>query len=128
MKWLPKLDRREVRWLAFCLILIGVISTISSIYVILHQPLWEKSTLFLFLGLWSLVIGVMAFRKKSFGDDFPYYLLSTASGFLLSFGFPPSIFLPLIFIAFVLIFYSDTKLYSEHIRNCLFFYFSFSLF
>jgi len=128
MKWLPKLDRREVRWLAFCLILIGVISTISSIYVILHQPLWEKSTLFLFLGLWSLVIGVMAFRKKSFGDDFPYYLLSTASGFLLSFGFPPSIFLPLIFIAFVPIFYLERKRYSGKIRQSAFFGYTFNAF
>lgn len=128
MKWLPKFERGQVRALAWSLILAGVVITSASAYVILNQPLWGKSTLFLFLGVWTLIVGMMALRKNQFGHNLPYFILSTASGFLLTFGFPPSLFLPLIFFAFVPILYIERKRYLNEISQRAFFGYTFNAF
>lgn len=105
---------------------IGVIMSLSSVYVLWTQPLWGKSTLYLFLGIWLIVTGILGRFRKSFAEDFHYFLLSVAAGLLPALGFPSSPFLPLMFVAFVPLFYLERMRYQNRIEQRAFFWYIFN--
>lgn len=107
--------------------MIGVIMVAVAVGSILNNPLWEESTRFLFLGIWLVLTGLLGLRAR-FRRHFKYFLISTAAGFLLGIGFPPSPALPLIFIAFVPIFYLEKKRKEQAIGQWPFFFYLFNAF
>lgn len=128
MKSSLKLDPVTARKIGRGALWIGIIMCLSSVYIIWTQPLWEKSTLFLFTGIWLIITGALLNFREQFSNYFRYFALSTGAGLLMAFGFPPSPAFPLIFVAFVPIFYLERARYKKEISQWPFFWFVFNSF
>ena len=123
MKWTDS----EIKKYAVGALIVGLLIAGISGYLILQRPLWNHETLALLIGTWMAFSALVAMRS-GFRKNFQVFILSTIGGVVASVGFPPSPLLPLMFFAFVPVFWLEHQYYSGSIRKGRFLYGLFNFF
>jgi apolipoprotein N-acyltransferase len=80
---------------------LALLVTVVSGWQMLRMPLWGYWPLPFMLGVWGMLLSLLAGRMLRQADDLRHLGLATLSGVLLWLGFPDMPFTPLIFMAFI---------------------------
>lgn len=104
------------------LVVVSFVGALSIGWKMSTLPLWSHYPLFLFLFLWVGIVALMELRFSETLDSRKALILSSSSGLLLSLAFPPFGLTPLIFIAFIPLFYIHENLKISHSQKLFYTY------
>lgn len=123
MKWTDS----DIKKYSVVALIIGLVISILAGFLIVQKALWNYETLVLFGGVWLMATALFAFRS-GFRKHIRIFLISTLGGVLACVGFPPSPLIPLLFFAFVPLFWMENEFYQGRISRGWFLYGAFNFF